>query len=727
MSERQDYKLVQLEKDNYVTWKWQMKNILKAKKLESVLLFDNKDMDKDTQALAILGSALSQNEMLKIINCETFKDAWKAIEENYENKKTYEPQSLFARLNSYKINSASEVSQGVSEMKGIVAQLKNLNESVSDNNLIGAILSALPDSFEIFKTVWRNFSDQNLDKLVSKVMAEASVQTSKGANETKALAASKGTNKKGSRNMKVEKDQCRYCKESGHWIKDCPNLKTPHDPNHARKKDRKDDNDKKEDAAQFDLACMSKINQGMLSEAIWVADSGCTNHMTPYKHLFSSFTGSSAINVIRLADENVSLEVQGQGDILTNKCRLKNVLYVPSLSQNLFSISAAASAGLTLIGSKDKLAFMFKERPAFQAELKDKLYLIDLEPKNPIEAHVKSATVKEWHARFNHVSPETIKLMIKNNAVDGLTVVNQSEPKCQECQLNKCTNVHHPTRSTPKTTKAGNVLHIDTSGKSSVISRGGSQYVLLCKDEAPRYRQVAFIATKDQIPNKVKEFISRTMLETGNPVLKLVTDNGTEFVNNDLGKFLQSRGILHECSVPYVAQQNGFVERDMRTIKEMAKTMLTNSKLDKNLWAEAINCAIYTLNRVINNSNSVKTPYEMWHQVKPNVKNLRIFGELAILKKQKSQVKGSWDARGSKAIFVGYTDKFNTYKFIEGSKFVIACDAVFLNKMNDDVQLDENIREEYICLSGNIASESNTSMDISSMIENHNLSEADLH
>lgn len=141
--------------------------------------------------------------------------------------------------------------------------------------------------------------------------------------------------------------------------------------------------------------------------------------------------------------------------------------------------------------------------------------------------------------------------------------------------LNKCKNATHPSRSTRKATKSGQVPHVDTAGPSNVTSKGGSKYFILCKDEASNYRQVAFVQGKDEVAAKVKQFISQTVLDTGNDVLKLVSDNGSEYVNQDLSSFLKSKGIMHETSVPYVPAQNGFIERDMRTIKEAAKKCLT--------------------------------------------------------------------------------------------------------------------------------------------------------
>jgi len=134
------------------------------------------------------------------------------------------------------MQTASEASSGLSEMRGIAAQLENLNEKVSDNCLIGAILYALPESFNISVTVWKNSDDDSVDSLVSKLMAEANEQIQRSTNEANALfVRARGSARRGGRprdanKTQTSRDQCRYCKETGHRIKGCPNLKTPFVP-----------------------------------------------------------------------------------------------------------------------------------------------------------------------------------------------------------------------------------------------------------------------------------------------------------------------------------------------------------------------------------------------------------------------------------------------------------------------------------------------------------------
>ena len=60
-------------------------------------------------------------------------------------------------------------------------------------------------------------------------------------------------------------------------------------------------------------------------------------------------------------------------------------------------------------------------------------------------------------------------------------------------------------------------------------------------------------------------------------------------------EYCDERGILHEFSAPYTPQQNGVAERKNRTLIETARTMLADSKLPINFWAEAVSAACYTL------------------------------------------------------------------------------------------------------------------------------------
>ena len=51
-------------------------------------------------------------------------------------------------------------------------------------------------------------------------------------------------------------------------------------------------------------------------------------------------------------------------------------------------------------------------------------------------------------------------------------------------------------------------------------------------------------------------------------------------------------------SVTKTPQQNGVVERKNRTVMEMARTMLNESKLSNILWPQAVHTDVHILNRI---------------------------------------------------------------------------------------------------------------------------------
>jgi hypothetical protein len=104
------------------------------------------------------------------------------------------------------------------------------------------------------------------------------------------------------------------------------------------------------------------------------------------------------------------------------------------------------------------------------------------------------------------------------------------------------------------------------------------------------------------------------------------TDGGGEFVNSELENLLSNLGIIHQVSTPYCPEQNGHAEREMRTIVESARTMLIAKDLDKGFWAEAVNTAVFVLNRTGTSPTEGKSPYELWCGKVFDIKSLQVFG-----------------------------------------------------------------------------------------------------
>lgn len=696
--------------DNFGIWKWTLKYNLKALSLYDYVAKEDAhkvDPSKDAEAMFEIISTISDKIKNRVVHCKTAFELYDYIEAMFTNQTAFKTTDLHMKLVNFKFKSADKISEGLSELQTIRSQLENLEEKVSDPMIEGVILSALPPSFKTFVTVWKGRVDteRTVNNLMRNLTSEAEDMKLLNNREDKALVGNTHApsgNKQGrfkkfdsryskntsgySKPANVNGDQaksgtCNYCKKPGHIMKDCfklRNRRKMEESSNSRKKPNSFANqDSHEGTTQSEVA-MAATESNLNSS--WLIDSGASRHMTSRREWFSEYKELEEPKSIILGN-NETIYAIGEGTINTTLRPIKDVLYVPLVSQNLFSIMSAVRHGIEVVHKDESVLFSDQSGIFMKGYLSGKSYQLDLEIilENPITACI-ALTIDEWHERFGHISHQKIKDMAKSNVVEGLVLKQGPDVvQCNHCALNKGHSASHASRSTERTAMPGAALHFDTVGPIREASLRGSKYFVLCKDEATDYRMVAFVSDKSLISDEVKKMICQAELQTKQKVLRVISDNGTEFVNQDLQSFLQQRGINHICSAPYTPQQNGFIERDIRTIVESARTMLNQANLKKELWAEAVNTSVYIMNRVPS-TGAKQVPYKLWFGKKPNVKHFRKFGQQAVVNRPIHFRNGKWDITGEIMIFVGYTQLFNTYRFYspEKDQIIISCNVTFL-------------------------------------------------
>ena len=120
------------------------------------------------------------------------------------------------------------------------------------------------------------------------------------------------------------------------------------------------------------------------------------------------------------------------------------------------------------------------------------------------------------------------------------------------------------------------------------------------------------------------------------------------------------------------------VERKNRTVVSMVRAMLKAKDLPRELWGEAVNTAVYILNRASSKALQGQTPYEKWTGRKPSVDHLRTFGCIAHVKDTRKH-QGKLEDRCKLMIFIGYQLGSKAYKCLDlvNLKVVISRDIIF--------------------------------------------------
>ena len=134
-----------------------------------------------------------------------------------------------------------------------------------------------------------------------------------------------------------------------------------------------------------------------------------------------------------------------------------------------------------------------------------------------------------------------------------------------------------------------------------------------------------FLKAKSDAAHEIQAYMSHLQIR-GHVTYVIKIDRGTEFLNQPMKTWCDERGIELHLIAPYSPSQNGVAECMNRTLVELVRAMLTASQLPEFLWELAVNHAAYVRNRSYTKAVQNKTPYEGWHNIKPNVSYLREFG-----------------------------------------------------------------------------------------------------
>ncbi|GJR47848.1 retrovirus-related pol polyprotein from transposon TNT 1-94 [Tanacetum coccineum] len=194
---------------------------------------------------------------------------------------------------------------------------------------------------------------------------------------------------------------------------------------------------------------------------------------------------------------------------------------------------------------------------------------------------------------------------------------------------------------------------MDLCGPIRFASVNGKKYILVIVDDYSRFTWVKCLRIKDEAPDFIIKFLKMIQVRLKVLVRCIITDNGTEFVNQTLREYYEKVGISHETSVARSPQQNGIVERCNRTLIEAAHTMLIYAKAPLFLWAEAVATACYTQNRSIIPLRHGKTPYELLHDKPPDLSFFHVFGALYYLTNDSENL-GKLQPKADIGIFIGY-------------------------------------------------------------------------
>jgi len=333
-------------------------------------------------------------------------------------------------------------------------------------------------------------------------------------------------------------------------------------------------------------------------ETVELYDSGCTNHISPYRDQFENFERTAPRSFKAANKQNFS--TIGKGDLVIDvpngntftRLRLTDVQYSPHVAYTLVSIGRLDKEGFTTQFGHGKCVIWGSdgEKIGEVQRTARKAYKVEHEMGMANVAE-ETLTIDELHRRMGHASIQVIRDLVKHGMVTGVRLEYSPVGKpffCESCVYGKATRKSVPKiREGERATVFGGEIHSDLWGKSPVASKGGKLYMDTYIDDSSRLTNVFFLRHKSEQPTAYKKYEAWAENQLGVRIKVLNTDRGGEYLGGDFVAYLKSRGTLQKLSVHDTHQESGVAERRNRTIVERVRTLLHASGLPKFLWAEA--------------------------------------------------------------------------------------------------------------------------------------------
>ena len=230
-------------------------------------------------------------------------------------------------------------------------------------------------------------------------------------------------------------------------------------------------------------------------------------------------------------------------------CTMNDVLYVPGMKRNLFSIRSVTRRGIDFCILREGINCMFLQNQKIIARgsVIGNLYKVDMRVIIPSvcnlsnRAESNADTLQLWHERLCHRNIRHVKDFLKNS---NIKVVEDSNFFCEGCAYGK----HHRSsfhEKIKRATKPREIIYTDVCGPMEVESLGKKLYFLAFRDDFSKFAKIYFLRHKSEVIEKLRTFCLEVENQFNDKIKEIHSDGGKEFKNKEVKEFVRSQGIKH--------------------------------------------------------------------------------------------------------------------------------------------------------------------------------------
>lgn len=422
------------------------------------------------------------------------------------------------------------------------------------------------------------------------------------------------------------------------------------------------------------------------------------------------------------------MEVHTRNDKKPEHVELNEVLFVPHLACNVFSVANIIKNdffGVNFRRDHTDIYEIETDRTVFTALPKNGLMYVKFIPYFPNETITPLAMplmeseeeridepppepsdtvepptdkneqlVNLWHRRMGHISPKYLRqLQLHAVGIPPMKIQDDAFKSCRTCLITKSTRLPH-TSQRARPTQKFELLHMDLLDPSEGAKNSKNQ-ILVITDGFSGYVKTYILEKKSEVPlyfARYHKWLTNRFSQF--PTSKIRVDNAREFTQGDMERYCQQAGIEIDSGSPYSPELNGLAERKNKSLLNTMRSLLQEGEMPVKYWNYALKVAEFLINRTPTKTNQeFASPYELIFDKKPDASRIRGFGCVAMMHIPK-EVKRQLDTRGKtkgqiklgpaaeEKILVGFTDTGYELLDLATNKTIVSSDVRFIENEN---------------------------------------------
>nr|TKS11203.1 hypothetical protein D5086_0000074780 [Populus alba] len=256
-------------KGNFGMWKCEVMDMLVQMNLDFTLEDKPKDLDEKSWerinrlACSSIRLCLVKDQKYAFSEQNSAKELWQALEDKFMKKSIENRLYLKKRIFRFQHKKGTSMNEHLNDFNKMIADLKNLDVEIDDEDKALLLLNSLPDTYEHLVTTLLygkekikfidvsnalvNNEYRKKDQIVHKESTSEALTVRGRTNPRRFRGRGRSRSKsrgESSNRRYLAKDECAFCHKKGHWKKDCPikGNKEKDEPtvNVAREEDERD-------------------------------------------------------------------------------------------------------------------------------------------------------------------------------------------------------------------------------------------------------------------------------------------------------------------------------------------------------------------------------------------------------------------------------------------------------------------------------------------------------